>query len=166
MPFYNPIQTWIVRKPMIVYPCHGIEEHIPRDVNPEKGESKIQYHLKSIRNRNAEEIAIINNLGEYNISILWDHEGDLMTDWWTFLQVEEWGSGPLAYVNVFRKLEPDKDIGDSAGGGLMVLGAEEKFRRTFKDLQDYIDADRTKHHIMEELKDIMSGKDYFISSNE
>ena len=146
MPFYNPIKLTIQGTPILVYPCKGVESIFAR----EKGVIK-----KHILKLYAENKDILSSLGEYNIIILWNEGKDITTDVWIYDKLKSWGSGPLVDVKIFRNFNIEKNIGVSAGDGLILLGREEEYRRTKNSLTEYINGDRP-----ELLKDIVLKEDF------
>ncbi|MCK5044412.1 hypothetical protein KAR26_01615 [Candidatus Parcubacteria bacterium] len=147
MPFYNPIKLTIQETPVLVYPCGGVEALLSRE---EKGIIE-RYILKLY----AENKNILASLGEYNIIILWNEGKDVMADIWIYDKLESWGSGPLVDVKIFRNFNIEKNIGVSAGDGLILLGKEEEHRRSKNSLAEYINGDRP-----ELLEDMVLKEDF------
>lgn len=141
--FYKPFTTSINKKPVVVYPCVGLEKILDRNE-----ENSIKNHLKTLYSKNGELLTP----GEYHIVILWDEASDdknansidVMSDVWIFDKLDSWGSGPLVDVKIFRNMELETGIGVSAGDGLLMLGREEEVRRNSKSLNDYLNGDRAK----------------------
>lgn len=141
--FYKPFTTTIDNKPVIVYPCLGVEKVIKRNIP-----SNIENHLEKLYESNPQYL----NVGTYHIIILWDEASDdsnatsrdVMTDVWIFDKIDSWGSGPLVDVKIFRNMNLETNIGVSAGDGLLMLGKEEELRRKSKSLNDYLNGERAK----------------------
>ena len=139
--FYKPVSLKINDKPIIVYPCLGLENVLSRD---EK--NSIQHHLEKLHDANSDLLTT----GTYHIVILWDEASDdpnaasrdVMTDIWIFDKIESWGSGPLVDVKIFRNSKLETGIGVSAGDGLLMLGREEELRRTSSSLENYLSGNR------------------------
>ena len=141
--FYKPFTTKIHEKPVIVYPCVGLEKVLNRSQT-----RSIEKHLEQLYSTNSQLV----NVGEYHIVILWDEASDdksaksidVMSDVWIFDKLESWGSGPLVDVKIFRDMSLETGIGVSAGDGLLMLGREEELRRSSKSLEDYLNGSRAK----------------------
>lgn len=139
--FYKPFTTKINEKPVVVYPCSGLEKVLDR-----KNENSIRDHLEELYSKNTKLLSP----GEYHIVILWDEASDdanassidVMSDVWIFDKLDSWGSGPLVDVKIFRNTELETGIGVSAGDGLLMLGREEEVRRSSKSLEDYLNGER------------------------
>lgn len=139
--FYKPFTTSINTKPIIVYPCVGLEKVLSRN-----DDQSIQTHLKQLYEANGKLL----EQGTYHIIILWDEATDdkdaksidVMTDVWIFDKIESWGSGPLVDVKIFRNFKLETGIGVSAGDGLLMLGREEELRRTAESLDNYLYGER------------------------
>lgn len=138
--FYKPFNIKINNKPIIVYPCIGLEKVLDR-----KDTKSISNHIEKLYSNNK-----ILNTGTYHIIILWDEitdnakadNIDIMTDVWIFDKVDSWGSGPLVDVKIFRNYKIEASIGVSAGDGLLMLGREEELRRSSDSLANYLDGKR------------------------
>jgi hypothetical protein len=138
--FYKPFTTKIKDKPVIVYPCLGVEKVLDR-----KKQQSIEDHLAKLYTNNPQLSA-----GTYHIIILWDEASDnkaassvdIMTDVWIFDKIDSWGSGPLVDAKIYRNMKPETTIGISAGDGLLMLGREEELRRTSKSLDEYLNGNR------------------------
>ncbi len=134
--FYFPKQITISNIPLIIYPCTGLEKVFDR-----KTKNCIEDHIKTLYQKT-------NDLhtGQYHIIIMWNDGEDKMSDVWIFDKLESWGSGALVDAKIFRNLEPEKNIGVSAGDGLIMLGREteleESLRKNGKTLDDYISGNR------------------------
>lgn len=141
--FYKPYTTKINEKPVIVYPCVGLEKVLDRSQS-----HSIEKHLEELYSANNELL----KPGEYHIIILWDESSDdknansidVMSDVWIFDKLDSWGSGPLVDVKIFRNMALETGIGVSAGDGLLMLGREEEVRRTAKSLDGYLNGVRAK----------------------
>ena len=102
--FYKPFTTKIKNKPIIVYPCIGIEKVLDRNSS-----DSIENHLESLYSINSNLLTP----GEYHIVILWDEASDnknadsvdVMSDIWIFDKLDSWGSGPLVDVKIFRNMK-------------------------------------------------------------
>jgi len=137
--FYKPF-TIKIEKPLIIYPCIGLEKVLDR-----KDIKSISNHLEKLYSNNK-----VLKVGTYHIIILWDeitdntkvNNIDIMTDVWIFDKVDSWGSGPLVDVKIFRNLEIESAIGVSAGDGLLMLGREEELRRNSSSLENYLNDKR------------------------
>lgn len=127
--FYKPKIINFNERPIIIYPCSGIEKIFDR-----QEKESLENHIREVFAKNQELL----NTGEYYIVILWDEKGDKMSDVWIFGQLESWGSGPLVDVKIFRNLNLETTIGVSAGDGLIMLGREEEHRRKSKSFYEYI----------------------------
>ncbi len=134
--FYFPFQLTVDTIPLIVYPCMGVEQIFDRSV---KG--LLENHIRSVYAANKSL-----RKGQYHILILWNNEGEIMTDVWIFDKIESWGSGPLIDIIVFRNLAPDVTIGQSAGDGVIMIGREtereELLRKSGKTLHEYLTNER------------------------
>lgn len=126
--FYNPKLVYVRNVPLIVYPDEGIEELLSRqDAN------SIKNHLEKLyTNRN------LKNPGDFNIDILWEDKGDLMTDVWMYSQLNNWGSGAFVDAKTFREYKRDTSMGVSAEFGLIMLGKEAE-HRIDKTLKAYLE---------------------------
>lgn len=141
--FYKPFTTKIKNKPIIVYPCIGIEKVLDRNSS-----DSIENHLESLYSINSNLLTP----GEYHIVILWDEASDnknadsvdVMSDIWIFDKLDSWGSGPLVDVKIFRNMNPENSIGVSAGDGLLMLGREEEIRRDSDSLENYLKGSRAR----------------------
>jgi hypothetical protein len=139
--FYKPFTTHIKDKPVIVYPCVGLEKVLDRN-----DKESIQNHLNKLYSDNE----AITSVGSYHIMILWNEAADdkdaqsvdVMSDVWIFDKIEFWGSGPLVDVKIFRNMSLETGIGVSAGDGLLMLGREEELRRTSVSLEMYLNGAR------------------------
>ncbi len=141
--FYKPFTTKVNQKPVIIYPCIGLEKVLDRSAA-----QSIERHLEKLYSVNNELL----KSGEYHIIILWDEASDdknansidVMSDVWIFDKLDSWGSGPLVDVKIFRNMSLETGIGVSAGDGLVILGREEEVRRVAKSLDDYLNGTRAK----------------------
>ncbi len=131
--FYFPKNVVINEIPVIIYPCIGVEKLLSR-TKPDCIES----HIKQLYEKNVNLL----KKGNYHIIILWDNEGDIMSDVWIFDKLESWQSGPLVDVKIFRNFEVENSIGVSAGDGLVMLGYEEMHRRSKTKFDEYINGNR------------------------
>lgn len=139
--FYKPFTTQVKEKPVIVYPCVGLEKVLNR-----AEQNSIQNHLNTLYEENNSYL----KEGTYHIVILWDEASDnkeaqsidMMTDVWIFDKIDSWGSGPLVDVKIFRNSNLETTIGVSAGDGLVMLGREEELRRTSASLESYLHGPR------------------------
>lgn len=139
--FYKPFTTKIGNRPIIVYPCVGLEKVLGRSQ-----QDSIQQHLEKLHGANGKLLSA----GEYHIVILWDEASDdksansidVMTDVWIFDKLDSWGSGPLVDVKIFRNMSLETGIGVSAGDGLLMLGREEELRRTSTNITEYLNGKR------------------------
>lgn len=140
--FYKPFTLAVRTKPLIVYPCIGLEKVL------ERGNKSIEMHLVDLYSSNSN----ILSAGTYYIVILWDESTDdktsrstdVMTDIWIFDKIESWGAGPLVDVKTFRNNKLESSSGISTGDGLLMLGKEEEFRRNSKNLESYLHGNRPK----------------------
>lgn len=144
--FYFPKNIVINNIPVIIYPCIGVEKIYNRS-----DKEVLVNHLNDLYKKNSSTL----NTGNYHIVILWEYEGDRMTDVWIFGEPESWNSGPLVDVKIFRNFDIETNIGVSAGDGLVMLGAEELKRRSVSDFKDYIYGNRA------DLPDDISPKEEF-----
>ncbi len=130
--FYFPFRMTVDNIPLIVYPCVGIETIFDRTI-PDLLEGQV-------RKVYAHNKALIR--GQYHILILWNNDGEIMTDVWIFDKIESWGSGPLIDIKVFRNVAPEVTIGLSAGDGVIMIGREteqeELLRKSGKSLHEYL----------------------------
>jgi hypothetical protein len=141
--FYKPYTTKINEKPVIVYPCVGLEKVLDRSRS-----QSIEKHLEELYSANNKLL----KPGEYHIIILWDEASDdknansidIMSDVWIFDKLDSWGSGPLVDVKIFRNMSLETGMGVSAGDGLLMLGREEEVRRTANSLDEYLSGVRAK----------------------
>jgi hypothetical protein len=117
--FYTPKFIIIEKKPIIAYPCEGIEQILSR-----KDPNSVREHLTGLHLANREMIPT----AEFHLAILWENKGDLMTDLWSYNETETWGSGALMDEQTFRKFQRDTTVGVTAGFGAILLGEEEKHR--------------------------------------
>ncbi|MBI4019888.1 MAG: hypothetical protein HY367_01035 [Candidatus Aenigmarchaeota archaeon] len=131
MVFYNPISMKVGVTPVIIYPSKGLEEVLDR-----RDKGCIERHVKELYERNE-----TLHKAEYNIDILWNSHNDVMADVWIYDKVEEWGSGPLVDVRIYRNFARDTSSGVSAGNGLVILGLEEQHRWA-TSLEEYIEGER------------------------
>ena len=139
--FYKPFTITNETKPLIVYPCLGLEKILDRN-----NKESITNHLSNLYSVNKN----ILSEGTYHILILWDEASDnkdaqsrdVMTDVWIFDKIDSWGSGPLVDVKIFRNMILETGIGVSAGDGLVMLGREEELRRTAQSLDSYLHGTR------------------------
>lgn len=122
MAFYKPINIVIDDTPVIVYPCYGVESILDR-----KEHNVIQEHVLSVYKHNLNKLK---TLGQYNIDILWDYGNFLMTDIWTF--DPNWSTGALVDEKTFKNIWLETNKGVTAGDGLILLGEEEKLKRTIE----------------------------------
>jgi hypothetical protein len=135
--FYKPFTTYIKNKPVIVYPCVGLEKVLNRTE-----QNSIQNYLSKLYESNSPFLST----GTYHIVILWDQASDdkkaqsidIMSDVWIFDKIDSWGSGPLVDVKIYRNNNLETAIGVSAGDGLVMLGREEELRRTSESLESYL----------------------------
>ncbi|VVB59720.1 Uncharacterised protein [uncultured archaeon] len=67
-----------------------------------------------------------------------------MTDMWIFTKTDQWGSGPLTDVKIFRNRTGVNNIGVGSGNTLIMLGKEEEHRRASKTLKEYLSGPRPK----------------------
>ncbi len=126
--FYNPELIYIRNIPLIVYPDEGIEKLLSRQ-DPDS----IKNHLDRLyANRG------LRNPGDFNIDILWEDKGSLMTDVWMYSQLDNWGSGAFADARTFRGHKRDTSMGVSAEFGLIMLGREAEHRMG-KTLKAYLE---------------------------
>ena len=126
--FYNPKIMQVRNIPLIVYPSEGIEKLLDREKqNPIKDFFNILYTNKNLK-----------NIGKFNINILWENKGDLMTDIWIYSQLNNWKSGALVDEKTFRNYKIDNTIGITAEFGLIMLGEEAKYR-LIKKPKDYFE---------------------------
>lgn len=140
--FYIPLFGFIEKVPVIIYPCIGVESLFDRN-----SPGILEDHLLKLYTKNPE----LHTAGQYHIVLMWDLDSDdpnsqgskdKMTDVWIFDQVESWGSGPLVDAKIFRNFSIEKNIGISAGDGLIMLGREEEHRRTKSSLGSYLEDPR------------------------
>ena len=125
--FYKPKLLYARNTPIIVYPDEGIESFLSR-----QDPNSIKRHLDGLY---AQED--LREIGEFNIDILWEDKGDLMTDVWIYSQLDNWGSGALVDAKIFRGANRETSIGISAEFGLIMLGREAEHRMN-KNLIDYL----------------------------
>jgi hypothetical protein len=152
--FYKPFTTQVKERPVIVYPCVGLEKVLSRT-----DQNSIQNHLNKLHELDNSFL----NVGTYHIVILWDEASDdkeaksvdIMSDVWIFDKINSWGSGPLVDVRIFRNYNLETKIGVSAGDGLVMLGREEELRRTSVNLDVYLNGTRALL-----LEDIMPKEDF------
>ncbi len=131
--FYFPINVRIESLPVIVYPCLGIEKVFDRS---DRG--CLEKHINELYTKYSDVLS----KGNYHIVILWDNDGDKMSDVWIFDKLESWQSGPLVDVKIFRNFDSENSIGVSAGDGLVMLGYEEMHRRSKSEFSEYINGQR------------------------
>lgn len=122
--FYIPQLVRLERLPIIIYPCEGIEQLLDR-----KDPTAISRHIKELYKKsrgfpNGE----FNIDIQFNIDILWEDNKDLMTDVWTFHQLDSWGSGALTSEYTFRGVKRETAMGTSAEFGHSMLGREAEHR--------------------------------------
>lgn len=77
----------------------------------------------------------------YLIAVLWGCDNDKMVDLFGYsgLDLKNWPGNPEVSSYIFKDgvyLPKNKAI--SCGDGLIILGEEERYRRTTKSLEDYI----------------------------
>lgn len=144
--FYFPRHITVDDRPIIIYPCMGLEKVFDRN----KREC-LEKHIRDIYGKHAELL-----IGQYHIVIMWNDGTDRMCDVWIFDKIESWGSGPFVDVKIFRNLEREESIGVSAGDGLIMLGREteleERLRKSGKKLAEYILGERA--HLPNDIKPI------------
>jgi hypothetical protein len=117
--FYCPQKLVFPELTVITYPCEGIEPFLPR-TRP----GAIEEHTTALYQHNN----LFNENNGFNIDLLWENDGELMTDVWLFSQLESWGSGALSEARTYRGLERVHDMGTSAEFGHSVLGREAEYR--------------------------------------
>jgi len=115
--FYKPKLVQVRIIPVIVYPDEGVEQFLSRQ-NPDS----IRKHLERLYEQKG-----LENLGRFNIDILWENEGDLMTDVWMYSQLEN-ECGALVDEKTFRNYRRDTRSGITAEHGLVMLGLEASHR--------------------------------------
>ena len=125
--FYNPELIYVRNIPLIVYPDEGIEELLSR-----QDSVSIKKHLEKLYGNRS-----LKNSSDFNIDILWEDKGDLMTDVWMYSQLDNWGSGAFIDAKTFRKYRREPSMGVSAEHGLIMLGREAEHRMG-KTLQAYL----------------------------
>lgn len=126
--FYTPKLVYVRNIPLIVYPDEGIEKLLSRQ-DPDS----IKNHLDRLYvNRG------LRNPGGFNIDILWEDKGDLMTDVWRYSQLDNLGSGAFVDAKTFRGYKRDTSMGVSAEFGLIMLGREAEHRMG-KTLKTYLE---------------------------
>jgi len=125
--FYNPELIYVRTVPIIIYPDEGIEKLLSR-----QDSYSIKKHLDRLYiNR------CLKNPGDFNIDILWEDKGELMTDVWIYSQLNSWGSGAFVDAKTFRGYKRDTSTGVSAEFGLIMLGREAE-QRIGKSLTEYL----------------------------
>jgi hypothetical protein len=146
--FYNSLDFFIEGKQLIICP----------DIDAKKAyqgmdKQAVQDYLTKIYQDNVEYY----HTSDYLIGFLWSYQGAKMLDLWKFEPnpVDE-RSGPLSECRVYRDGVEVKDIGISSGNTLLVLGYEEKLRRSKRSLKEYLEGDPPK--LPHEL---LNGKDFF-----
>jgi hypothetical protein len=128
--FYNPLIINFEDKPIIVYPCEGLESCLSRE-KP----NAIEAYLLGLYNSKKSELSG----GEFYVNILWDNDGEIMTDVWIYTQTASWGSGALMDAKIFRGTQLETEMGVSAEFGAIVLGKEAEHRNfKVKDMKEYI----------------------------
>jgi hypothetical protein len=116
--FYKPLVIPVRSVPVVVYPCEGVEQHLRRD-DPES----VARHLNELYERNR-----LTNKQGFDIDILWEDAGSLMTDRWEMTRLQSWGSGAFSEAKTYRAFDLDTTKGTSAEFGHIVLGEEAKQR--------------------------------------
>lgn len=125
--FYNSFSITIKDFPVIVYPEHGLENLI--------GISKesLQKYLEELYHQNN----LITSGSTFHIVILWNDK-DIMADIWIYKNISDWKNDPTIDVKNFRGTIQINEGGITAGDGLILLAKEEEYRRTTKNIQDYL----------------------------
>lgn len=126
--FYNPKLVYVRNTLLIIYPDEGIENLLSRE-DPDS----IKNHLSKLYMNQS-----LRDPGVFNIDILWEDKGDLITDVWMYSQLENWGSGAFVDAKTFRGYKRDISMGVSAEFGLIMLGREAE-NRIGKTLKDYLE---------------------------
>lgn len=125
--FYNPELVYVRNVPLIVYPDERIEKLLNR-----QDPNSIKNHLNKLyANRG------LKNPGVFNIDVLWEYEGDLMTDVFGYSKLNSWGSGALVDAKTFRWYKRDTSTKVTAEFGLIMLGREAEYH-IGKSLKDYL----------------------------
>jgi len=130
--FYIPELVQIGKTPVIVYPCEGIEQFLGR-----QSPDAIVRHLQIVYESNSlSKFQETKGNGEFNIDILWEDRGDLMTDVWKYTQLDEKEEGASMGAQTYRNFRRDTRSDTTAEFGAIVLGEEAKHRlwRCRKDL--------------------------------
>jgi hypothetical protein len=126
--FYEPIMGVSgQRAPVIIYPSVGLERAMPQT------ELAVVDHVSQLLHKYPLDVHI-----QYAVVILWDNDREAVADVWQFSKTETWGSGPLVDVRVYSCAQPLSGQGISAGDGLLLLGAEERLRRSCDSLAEYL----------------------------
>src|SRR5215469_4837246 len=95
LPLFRPLRMTIDELPVIVYPhCKALRATFDRDTT-----GCLERYLLELYERNP----WLREKSQYHIVVLWGSNGDRMADVWKFDQVDDWGSGPLADVLVYRE---------------------------------------------------------------
>jgi hypothetical protein len=132
--FYLPIKTQYHNLPIIIYPYNGVENVFDRN---EQGCIETFINNLFDKHPHLSEATI-----QYFIVILWENDGNLMTDVWTFGEFESWQAGPSIRVDNFNNDELVVNGDVTAGDGLVMLGREEEQRRNSHDVAAYITGPR------------------------
>lgn len=134
--FYNSIDLFIDGKQIIVYP----------DI--EAGQSYRQFQASDLQNYLTKIISTDQEFFSdmnYGITFLWSLDGEKMVDFWKFnANYVDDRSGPLADVRIYRESKSTTDLGTASGNTLLVLGIEEKLRRKYKTIVDYLNGPAPK----------------------
>jgi hypothetical protein len=131
-PFYKPLAFSLKDTSFIVYPMTGVEELIDRSKT-----WLIEDHMKRL----CEKYPALWDCS-FHLVILW-RDKNLMTDVWSFLQLESQESGFTIDCKTFRNLKEERGEGITASDGVIMLGREveleEAIRKNGGDLKkDYI----------------------------
>lgn len=124
--FYCPeivhVECPRIVKPVIAYPCEGIEMHVDQRV-----QGSIGQEIKRLYRQ----VPGLISKGIFDIDVLFEHEGDLAIDVWN-ITGPEWGSGGLSTHLTFREdkgglFVSDSSLGTSAEYNHSMLGREAEF---------------------------------------
>ena len=138
MTFYNPFLLQIGEIPAIVYPSKELEKVMDR-----KQLLGISNHLLGLYDRNDSLRHPVIGKPNYNIDVVWEDEGDVMTDVWIFARLGEWSSGPLVDVETFRSMKLETKMGKGCGNSLGMLGREDDLLAASSyDLSSYLASPR------------------------
>ncbi len=134
--FYFPFSTRVAGKPVIVYPAR--DENPLSDVLSRQELGAIERHIQQLTC-----LTPVFAEADYSLVVVWNLDGTVMTDVWSFSLENFSAAGPLVHVDTYKGYEPaEAGSGVAAGDGLILLGREEEYRRACPSLAYYLDRSR------------------------